>query len=73
MNLDLYHAPCTKINLKSIVELNVKDKTIKPKTIKPLGEKLENYRDLKFGKNSLNITSKVTNYTRKKVRYHQKS
>lgn len=30
MNLDLSHTPYTKINVKCIIELNVKAKTLKP-------------------------------------------
>ena len=47
MNLDLYFIPFIEINLKWIIDLNVKHKTVKP-----LEENIEIFVSLGYAKNS---------------------
>ena len=54
INFGSYLTPYTKINLKKIIDLNMR-----AKTIKLLEENIENLHDLGFHKDVLNTTQKL--------------
>lgn len=54
MKLDSYQIPQTKADSKWVKHLNMR-----PKTIKPLEENMEEKLDIEFGKDFLDVTSKV--------------